>query len=109
VSLGASWFAKPVYSEMDISSILILSSKFLGYLQQTKNFTFGCEKQTVSCSYIAGIQAIGQSHKLGPGVSNTPSATNYALKALMAMHGFCKPENTVRFCMRAPSFVSVSK
>ena len=27
--------------------------------------------------YIAGIQAIGQSHKLGPGVSNTPSATSY--------------------------------
>jgi len=25
---------------------------------------------------IAGIQAIGQSHKLGPEVSNTSSATN---------------------------------
>ena len=30
--------------------------------------------------------------------------TNLALKALLAMHGSCKPENTVRFCMRAPSF-----
>ena len=28
-ALGASWFAKPVYSEMGISSILILSSKFI--------------------------------------------------------------------------------
>ena len=38
--LGTSWFAKPIYSEMGISSILILSSKILGYLQQTKIFHF---------------------------------------------------------------------
>ena len=29
--LGTSWFAKPIYSEMGISSILILSSKFISH------------------------------------------------------------------------------
>lgn len=33
---------------------------------------------------------------------------NIALEALMAMHGSCKPENTVRFCTRAPKFNSHS-
>lgn len=35
---------------------------------------------------------------------NLSRRTKLALEALMAMHGSCKPENTVRFCTRAPSF-----
>ena len=40
------------------------------------------------------------------GVRFSYGPPNSALKALLAMHGSCKPENTVRFCMRAPSFYS---
>ena len=35
---------------------------------------------------IAGIQAIGQSHKLGPGVSNTPPATNQWCQQCSGLH-----------------------
>lgn len=34
------------------------------------------KSRQLSCYTIAGIQAMGQSHKLGSGVSNTPPATN---------------------------------
>jgi len=51
---------------------------------------------------IAGIQAIGQSHKLGPEVSNTSSATNFALLSLMVEVLSCKQGVLVRFQQGAP-------
>ena len=47
VTLGASWFAKPVYSEMGISSILILSSNFISHWASGYASLFGTRKSKV--------------------------------------------------------------
>ncbi len=66
------------------------------------NKQVSCKKKTVNSPALPGgfDKGRGTSPKVIP---------NLALKALLAMHGSCKPENTVRFCMRAPSFSPISE
>ncbi len=55
--------------------------------------------------FIAGIQGIGQSHKLGLVGSNPTSATSFAVVVLWESTGLSIRLRRVRFPSAAPSFV----